>query len=153
TLCSGSGADGELAGVEPRAAWFRDAQGTAYTRLAVRRFGERLPGIEAARFSSPLAERVWAYSVVINGVFNVIASLAMIPGVAQSLLLEQLRACLLGLRARGPADPRAIDYLLTSRSLWTKANVRCFAGGVDEVALADPLTIYTPMSNPLWRSE
>src|SRR5690606_19681373 len=99
-LILGFEADGELAGVEPRAAWFRDAQGTAYTRLAVRRFGERLPGIEAARFSSPLAERVWAYSVVINGVFNVIASLAMIPGVSQSALLEQLRATLASQRQR-----------------------------------------------------
>ncbi len=136
-------------GVTPAAAWFRDAQGTAYTELALRRHGEQVPGLSQALFGAPLGERVWAYSVVINGVFNVIASLAMIPGVAQSLLLEQLRACLLGLRAQGPADPRALDYLLTSRDLWTKANVRCFAGGVDEVALADPLAIYTPMANPL----
>lgn len=136
-------------GLTPTAAWFRDAQGTAYTELALRRHGEQVPGLAQAVFGSPLGERVWAYSVVINGVFNVIASLAMVPGVAQAWLLAQLRACLEGLRARGPADPRALDYLLGSPQLWTKANVRCFAGGVDEVALADPLAIYTPMANPL----
>lgn len=145
--------DGELAGIEPRAAWFRDAQGTAYTSLAVRRFGERIPGIAAAHFSSPLAERVWAYSVVINGVFNVIASLAMIPGVAQSALLEQLRAVLEGQRERGYSDNSALDYLLDSRQLWTKGNVRCFASGVDEVSLADPQVIYRAMDNPLARAE
>lgn len=138
-------------GLTPDAAWFRDAQGTAYTELALRKYGEQVPGLAAALFRSPLGERVWTYSVVINGVFNVIASLAMIPGVAQPLLLEQLRAALLAMRARRPADPRALDYLLSSPRLWTKANVRCFAGGVDEVALTDPSTIYTPIDNPLWR--
>ncbi|MDC0674647.1 GNAT family N-acetyltransferase [Nannocystis radixulma] len=138
-------------GLMPARAWFRDAQGTAYTELALRRHGERVPGLERAVFRSPMAERVWAYSVVINGVFNTIASLAMIPGLDQGLLLEQLRACLLDLRAQEPADPRGIDYLLQSPTLWTKANVRCFASGVDEVSLADPLTIYRPMANPLHR--
>jgi len=136
----------------PARAWFRDAQGTAYTELALRRHGERVPGLERAAFRSPMAERVWAYSVVINGVFNTIASLAMIPGLDQGLLLEHLRACLLDLRAQEPADPRAIDYLLHSPTLWTKANVRCFASGVDEVSLADPLTIYRPLANPLHRA-
>lgn len=152
-LLVGFAADGELAGVEPRAAWFRDAQGTAYTDLAVRRFGERLPGIAAARFAAPLAERVWAYSVVVNGVFNVIASLAMIPGVGQSALLEQLRATLESQRERGYADRSALDYLLDAPQLWTKANVRCFAGGVDEVSLADPQVIYRALPNPLVRGE
>ncbi len=136
-------------GLTPAVAWFRDAQGTAYTELALRRHGEQVEGLEHALFTAPLGPRVWAYSVVINGVFNVVASLAMIPGVAQSLLLAQLRACLLGMRAQGPADRRALDYLLDAPELWTKANARCFAGGVDEVALKDPLTIYTPMANPL----
>ncbi|HVH98258.1 MAG TPA: GNAT family N-acetyltransferase [Enhygromyxa sp.] len=152
-LVLGFAGEGELAGVEPGAAWFRDAQGTAYTELAVRRFGERLPGIAAARFTAPLAERVWAYSVVINGVFNVIASLAMIPGVAQSALLEQLRAMLEDQRERGYADRSALDYLLDAPQLWTKANVRCFASGVDEVSLADPQVIYCAMPNPLARAE
>lgn len=152
-LILGFAQQGELAGVEPCAAWFRDAQGTAYTELAVRRFGERLPGIAAARFSAPLAERVWAYSVVINGVFNAIASLAMIPGVAQSALLEQLRATLEDLRARSYADNSALDYLLDSPQLWTKANARCFASGVDEVSLVDPQVIYCPLANPLARAE
>ncbi len=151
-LVLGFAEDGELAGLEPKLAWFRDAQGTAYTDLAIRRFGEALPEIAAARFSSPLAERVWAYSVVVNGVFNVIASLAMIPGVAQTWLLEQLRASLEDLRERGPADRRGIDYLLDAPTLWTKGNVRCFASGVDEVSLADPQVIYRPMANPLVRS-
>lgn len=152
-LILGFAGEGELASVEPRAAWFRDAQGTAYTDLAVRRFGERLPGIAAARFAAPLAERVWAYSVVINGVFNVIASLAMIPGVAQSALLEQLRASLEDQRERGYVDNSALDYLLDAPQLWTKANVRCFASGVDEVSLADPQVIYCAMQNPLARVE
>lgn len=142
---------GPLAGIAPARAWFRDAQGTAYTELALRRHGERVPGLERAHFRSPMAERVWAYSVVINGVFNAISSLAQLPGVNQDLLLEQLRASLIGMRERRPADPRAIDYLLTSRELWTKANTRCFAGGVDEVSLADPLEIYKAMPNPLHR--
>lgn len=140
------GFDDELA---PARAWFRDAQGTAYTELARRRHGERVPGLERAVFRSPMAERVWSYSVVVNGVFNVIASLAQLPGVGQEPLLERLRAHLLAMHARGPADPRALEYLLASPTLWTKANARCFAGGVDEVALADPLDIYTPMANPL----
>ncbi|MFZ6180797.1 GNAT family N-acetyltransferase [Nannocystis pusilla] len=146
-LVIGLGGDG----LTPTRAWFRDAQGTAYTDLALRRHGERVPGLERAVFRSPLAERVWAYSVVINGVFNTVASLAMIPGLDQGLLLEHLRACLQGLRAQEPADPRAIDYLLQSPELWTKANVRCFASGVDEVSLADPLTIYRAIPSPLHR--
>ena len=140
---------GPLAGVEPRTAWFRDAQGTAYTDLAVRRFGDRLPEIADAQFASPLAERVWAYSVVINGVFNVIASLAMIPGVTVAALLEQLRLVLEAQRERGPHDRRGLDYLLDSPTLWTKANVFCFATGLDEVSLADPQQVYRPIANPL----
>ncbi|MFV8755861.1 GNAT family N-acetyltransferase [Nannocystaceae bacterium ST9] len=133
----------------PTRAWFRDAQGTAYTTLALQRYAEREPGLREACFRSPLAERVWAYSLVINAVFNVIASLAMLPGVGQGALIGQLRECLLDQRGRGLADPRAIEYLLDSPQLWIKANVRAFASGVDEVALTDPLTIYRPLANPL----
>ncbi|PRP92612.1 N(2)-citryl-N(6)-acetyl-N(6)-hydroxylysine synthase [Enhygromyxa salina] len=151
-LVLGFAANGELAGLEPRTAWFRDAQGTAYTTLALRRFGERLPGLAAASFAAPLAERVWAYSVVINGVFNVIASLAMIPGLTQSALVEQLRATLETQRERGLADPSALDYLLDAPQLWTKANLRCFAAGISEVSLPDPQLIYRALQNPLARA-
>ncbi|KIG14483.1 N6-hydroxylysine O-acetyltransferase [Enhygromyxa salina] len=151
-LVLGFASAGPLAGIEPQIAWFRDAQGTAYTDLAARRFGEQLPAVTRSTFRSPLAERVWAYSVVINGVFNVIASLAMIPGVAVSALVEQLRAVLEAQRARGPIDPRGIDYLLDAPQLWTKANLFCFASDLDEVSLADPQTVYRAIANPLARA-
>lgn len=141
----------ESDGLTPARGWFRDAQGTAYSALARQRFGERVPGLEQALFRSPLAERAWAYSVVINGVFNVIASLAQLPGVGQAGLLDRLRACLLDLRERGSGDPRVLASLLDAPELWTKANVRAFASGVDEVDLPDPLAIYRPIANPLAR--
>ena len=133
----------------PTRVWFRDAQGSAYSRLALQRHGERLPGLASACFDAPLAERAWSYSVVINAVFNVIASLVQLPGVRERALLGQLRECLLEQRARLRGDLQTIDYLLDSPRLWTKANVRAFAGGTDEVALADPSTIYCPLANPL----
>ncbi|PRQ09047.1 GNAT family N-acetyltransferase [Enhygromyxa salina] len=144
---------GPLAGIEPQVAWFRDAQGTAYTELAARRLSERLPAVARSTFRSPLAERVWAYSVVINGVFNAIASLAMIPGVGVAALLERLRAVLEAQRERGPVDPRGLDYLLDAPQLWTKANVFCFASDLDEVSLADPQAVYRAIANPLARPD
>lgn len=138
-------------GLTPARAWFRDAQGSAYSDLALQRFGERVSDLSRAHFGAPLAERAWAYSVVINGVFNVIASLGHLPGIDQGLLLEQLRAHLLGLRERMQGDPRMLAALLDAPQLWTKANVRAFASGRDEVDLPDPLAIYRPLANPLVR--
>lgn len=146
-LVIGFGSDG----LTPARAWFRDAQGSAYSDLALRRFGERVPGLSDAHFGAPLAERAWAYSVVVNGVFNVIASLGHLPGIDQGMLLEQLRGHLLGLRERLHGDPRMLAALLDAPQLWTKANVRAFASGRDEVDLPDPLAIYRPLANPLLR--
>jgi siderophore synthetase component len=141
----------EADGLTPARAWFRDAQGTAYSELARRRYGERVPAIARATFASPLAERAWSQSVVVNGVFNVIASLAMLPGIDQGVLLDLLRAHLLALRERCRGDHRMLELLLDSPQLWGKANVRAFAGGVDEVSLADPMTIQRAFANPLHR--
>ena len=139
-----------LRGVEIERTWFRDTQGTAYGPLARERFGERVPELAAACFEPPHDVRLFAYSFVINGIFNVIASLAMVPGVREAWLLELLRAELEGLRARPVRDARALDYLLHEPAIWAKGNLRCALLDVDEATMADPSAIQHRMPNHLW---
>lgn len=139
-----------LRGVEIERAWFRDTQGTAYGPLARERYGERVPELAAACFEPPHDVRLFAYSFVINAIFNVIASLSMVPGVRQAWLLELLRAELEGLRARPVRDPRALDYLLHEPAIWAKGNLRCALLDVDEATMADPAAIQHELPNQLW---
>ncbi|MCX4239968.1 GNAT family N-acetyltransferase [Paraliomyxa miuraensis] len=140
-----------LRGVEIEHVWFRDAQGTAYGPRARERYGERVPELERACFVPPYDVRLFAYSFVINAIFNTIASLVMVPGVRQAWLLEMLRAELEGLRARTSGDPRGLAYLLDEPTIWGKRNLGCTLSDLDEATLADPSKIQHPMPNPLWR--
>jgi len=138
-----------LRGIDVGEVWFRDGQGTAYGPLALERYGEQVPGLAEACFEPPQDHRLFGYSFVVNAVFNVVASLAMVPGVSQAPLMERLRAELQQLLERPLRDPSFLAYLLHDPVLWSKGNLSCTLRGLDEVSLAEPATIYHAGPNPL----
>jgi N2-citryl-N6-acetyl-N6-hydroxylysine synthase len=140
----GFGADGV-----PDRAWFRDAQGTAYTPLARLSFPEALENVPLPSLGTE-GDAMFVYSAVLNGALSVIPTLVHADLCEEPPLLARVRACLEGLRRRRPADPSCLDLLLDAPRLWTKGNLRCAVHGHDEVSLPHPFqTLYHPIPNPL----
>ncbi|AKT38197.1 IucA/IucC family protein [Chondromyces crocatus] len=133
----------------PERVWFRDCQGTAYSDVAVRVFEADAEAIAANTFSGERADYFFSYSVVINAVFNVIASLSIDELTAEQELLAVLRSFLDDLRHRPLRDRGCLDYLLDSPRLWSKGNFFCCLRAINESTIDDPLEIYHQVDNPL----
>jgi N2-citryl-N6-acetyl-N6-hydroxylysine synthase len=133
----------------PDLVWFRDCQGTAYSALALSLFGRDVEGLAEHTFEGERGNYFFSYSVVINAVFNVVASLAGDGLAAEDDLLFLLRSFLLELRRRSLGDPGCLDYLLQSEKLWSKGNFFCALRGINETTADDPLRIYHQVDNPL----
>ncbi|MFS8064878.1 MAG: IucA/IucC family protein [Byssovorax sp.] len=134
----------------PDFVWFRDCQGTAYSDLATQLFDGEVAGLDASVFQGDRAYFLFSYSVVINTVFNVIASLVIDDVGDEASLVDALRGFLLELRARPLRDPGCLDYLLHSPRLWSKGNFFCCLRELNETTLADPMDIYHAIENPLY---
>lgn len=136
----------------PRAAWFRDCQGTGFSALAHQHFGPTLTNtVENSENELPdtLAVRLFCYYLFVNSTFNVIASLAAAGLCPEQHLWQQLRQWLQLQLAAAPADPGVLHYLLESPTLHAKNNFLCSLRAVNENTLDDLESIYHPMPNPL----
>ncbi|WP_237055051.1 IucA/IucC family protein [Microbulbifer sediminum] len=136
----------------PRAGFFRDCQGTAYSPLGKALLHPYLPGLATDSenlLDETMANRLFVYYLVVNSCFGLIGALGAAGLLQEAALLEQLRGRLQEL-ARGPRrDPTCLDYLLTAGQLWAKGNFRCAMRGMNETTTDNPLAIYHQMDNPL----
>ncbi|HEV7368485.1 GNAT family N-acetyltransferase [Arenibaculum sp.] len=142
-----------LAGGWPAVLHFRDCQGTGFTGLGrdlVAQAHPELAGDLDNVFDDATTARLVGYYLVVNAVFGVVTALAVAGLAPERLLLDRLRDALERLLSRGLRDPSAVRWLLESPQLWSKANFRLGAGGVEEtLADGNPAGAYVPMPNPL----
>nr|WP_298522337.1 IucA/IucC family protein [uncultured Halomonas sp.] len=136
----------------PTRAWFRDCQGTGYTALATKCYGPELGQLVKRSdnlIPDKMGVRLLGYYLIVNATFNVIGSLAGAGLGDESDYLSQLRDFLVDLRAQGVRDSALLDYLLESPDLWAKGNFLCAFQAINENTMADPLSLYHPMPNPI----
>lgn len=136
----------------PVRGYFRDCQGTGFSSVAVEllepyipRLGERSENI----LDSGMANRLFAYYLIVNTCFGVIAAIAAGGVAAETDLLGRLRKRLEALRVGPRRDRSCLDYVLDAPELWAKGNFICAWHGYNETTLADPASIYHPLTNPL----
>ncbi|OCH20014.1 N(2)-citryl-N(6)-acetyl-N(6)-hydroxylysine synthase [Aliivibrio fischeri] len=136
----------------PIGMYYRDCQGTGYTDLAFERFPEALKQTKQDienYWNYDKVRRYFAYYLIINSTFNVIASISAYCGVSEQTLLQELRKQLEVLKAKGVKDPRCLDYVLESEALCCKGNFYCYLQNMNETSIPDPSVIYFDLPNPL----
>ncbi|UHQ56444.1 IucA/IucC family protein [Microbulbifer sp. YPW16] len=136
----------------PRAGYFRDCQGSAYSPLGKSLLRPYLPDLATDTenlLNETMANRLFVYYLVVNSCFGLIGALGAAGVLSEVELLQQLRTRLQAL-ADGPRrDTSCLDYLLGSKQLWAKGNFLCAMRGMNETTTEDPLAIYHTMDNPL----
>ena len=136
----------------PIGMYYRDCQGTGYTDLAFERFPEALNQTKQDienYWNDEKVRRYFAYYLVINSTFNVIASIAAYCDVSEKTLMKELRKQLEILRDKGVNDPQCLDYVLDSDALCCKGNFYCYLQNMNENSILDPAVIYFDLPNPL----
>ncbi|MFD2191708.1 IucA/IucC family protein [Pistricoccus aurantiacus] len=142
----------QLDNLMPVRGWFRDCQGTGFTDLATQCYGPHLGRLverSANLVPTEMGTRLFGYYLFINATFNVIASLAGAGLGRERDYLARLRDFLLDLKTRGLHDAVVLNYLLESPTLWAKGNFLCAFQAINENTMADPLSLYHPMANPI----
>lgn len=134
--------------------YYRDCQGTGFSQLGVERHAEALglPSGNGNQLHESMANRLFAYYLIVNNLFAVIAAIASDGLLPERSLLQLTRAFLQQLRNRPLHDTSCLDYLLHSEQLYFKGNLHCSLYDFNENTLSDPLQLYRPQRNPLWRN-
>lgn len=136
----------------PAAGYFRDCQGSGYSRLGVSLLAPYLPDLGADTenvIDDVMANRLFAYYLIVNSCFGLFGALGAAGVAAEADLLAQLHERLLRLRAGPRRDTSCLDYLLEAEQLWAKGNFHCAIVGLNETTTEDPLALYHPLANPL----
>lgn len=142
----------DLASGKPQVGYFRDCQGTGYSELGFQNFSESVKSLSRNNgnvVSEKMGNYLFAYYLILNSSFNVIAALtAQHPEMEKELLLD-LRLELENIRSSGVKDSSFLDYLLQSTELMHKGNFLCAFKSINENTTDDPLAIYNAIPNPL----
>ena len=136
----------------PIGMYYRDCQGTGYTDLAFERFPEALNQTKQDienYWNHDKVRRYFAYYLIINSTFNVIASIAAYCDVSEKTLVKELRKQLEVLRDKGVRDQQCLNYVLDSDALCCKGNFYCYLQNMNENSILDPAVIYFDLPNPL----
>ncbi len=136
----------------PIGTYYRDCQGTGYTDLAFKRFPNELNQTKQELenyWNNDKVRRYFAYYLIINSTFSVIASIAANCGVSEAILVKELRRHLELLRDKGVKDSQCLDYVLDSDALCCKGNFYCYLQNMNENSIPDPAVIYFDLPNPL----
>ncbi|WP_179954203.1 IucA/IucC family protein [Denitrobaculum tricleocarpae] len=138
----------------PLRVYYRDCQGTGHSDSAHEVLKSYLPGIggEAQNtVSDELGDRLYGYYLIVNNLFNVIASIAQGGSTDEASLFASLREFLLKLREEGLRDPRFVTKLLEEETLWSKGNfLTCLRDINESHEGQDQLAVYVPMANPIY---
>lgn len=141
-----------LDGGWPSGAWYRDCQGSGFTRRAFAHWCRAVPDLRGADnvYDDTLAVRLGSYYLGVNHVLALTAALSLSGLAREAALLETLRDFLNRLRATGLRDPSLVDHLLDAPDYLAKGNLSTFALEVDENASTTaPLAAYARLRNPL----
>ncbi|WP_407330751.1 IucA/IucC family protein [Enterovibrio sp. 27052020O] len=136
----------------PTGMYYRDCQGTGYTDLAYQLFPRVL--VDDAQsvenyWDQDKVRRYFAYYLIINSSYNVVAAIASGCGLSEQSLLATLRENLCDLRTKGVKDSACLDYVLNSPTLCCKGNFYCYLQDFNENTIPDPKVIYFDLINPL----
>ncbi|WP_428771583.1 IucA/IucC family protein [Vibrio sp.] len=138
----------------PIGTYYRDCQGTGYTDLAFELFADRLHADKDSLenyWDEDKVRRYFAYYLIINSTFNVIAAICATLEVCEAELIHILHQQLTSLLQEGVRDDRCLRYVLTSDALCCKGNFFCYLQNLNENSIPDPAVIYFDLPNPLAR--
>lgn len=136
----------------PIGMYYRDCQGTGYTDLAFDCFPEALNKTKQDienYWNDDKVRRYFAYYLIINSTFNVVASIAAHCDVSEKTLVKELRKQLEALQEQGVKDSQCLDYVLDGDALCCKGNFYCYLQNMNENSIPDPAVIYFDLPNPL----
>ncbi|WP_020412483.1 IucA/IucC family protein [Microbulbifer sp. SSSA007] len=136
----------------PVAGYFRDCQGSGYSRLGEQLLKPYLPNLAQGSenvIDEQMANRLFVYYLIVNSCFGLICALSAAGLITERELLRQLRQRLLLLHEGQRRDSSCLEYLLNSPEIWAKGNFQCAVIGMNETTTEDPLSIYHKMANPL----
>lgn len=132
--------------------FFRDCQGTGFSDVGVRRFhlDQNALGESAEnQIHSDMAIKLFAYYLIINSTFGVISAMGAEGMIDEADLVDRLRAFFLTTLSPKLQDQSFIKTILESEELWQKGNFICSLADLNENTLADPVSIYRAVSNPV----
>ncbi|QFT56126.1 N(2)-citryl-N(6)-acetyl-N(6)-hydroxylysine synthase [Microbulbifer sp. THAF38] len=139
-------------GALPVAGYFRDCQGSGYSRLGEELLKPYLPDLAQDSenvIDEEMANRLFVYYLIVNSCFGLICALSAAGLLSEHALLRQLRERLQLLYEGQRRDRSCLEYLLTADEIWAKGNFQCAVIGMNETTTDDPLSIYHTMVNPL----
>ncbi|WP_282607870.1 IucA/IucC family siderophore biosynthesis protein [Pelagibius sp. Alg239-R121] len=137
----------------PSRVYYRDCQGTGHSSSAhdtLKQFLPEIGGNAQNTVDDDLGHRLFGYYLIVNNVFNVIASLAQTRLVEEATLFVLLREFLVGLRRNGLRDPSFVNKLIDEPVIWSKGNfLTCLRDINESHEGEDQLAVYVPMPNPI----
>lgn len=139
----------------PESVIYRDCQGSGFSQKGVQLYLKYFPNIEKAK--NILAEddvnKVFGYYIIVNTLFSVISAIARSESKIELELLADVRTFFYDLMFENSknkdADLNFIQYLLTSKVLYQKGNMRCSLSCINENTVDQPWSIYNEIINPL----
>lgn len=136
----------------PVKGYFRDCQGTGYNPTGYEFYKNEVPSMtkENGNILGDMGNILFAYYLIINSSFNVIAALAQDGSVSEEELLTEMKTLFLDLRRKDPLDSSFLNYILDSKTILQKGNFFCSLDNINENTTTNPLALYNEISNPLF---
>lgn len=136
----------------PSASYFRDCQGTGYSKVGFELFAKNVDLMTYENgniLDDKMGNTLFSYYLMINSTFNVISTLARDSHSSEKELLLILRQELLSWRDEGVRDSSCFNYLLNDEELLQKGNFLCSFVNMNENTTENPLGIYNLIKNPI----
>ncbi len=135
----------------PTKAYFRDCQGTGYTELGFKNFSSLVANIKRENgnvLDSTMGEALFNYYLIVNSLFNFIASLAKASSVAEVELIKCAQK-IIERQSQELQDNTYMKSLLEKSQIFHKGNFFCCFNNINENTQENPFAIYTKITNPL----
>ena len=139
----------------PSACYFRDCQGTGYSKTGFNMFSQEvdLMTVENGNvLDDVMGNTLFSYYLLINSTFNVISTIAKDTGISEELLMKILKRSLIHWQEEGVVDSSCFKYLLESPTLLQKGNFLCSFVNLNENTTENPLGIYNSFPNPIFET-
>lgn len=131
----------------PAGAIFRDCHGTGYLPKGKTYFGHLLDETNGNILDEKTGTYLFSYYLIINSLFNVVASIASGFFVSEEKLIQHVTDILNKWRNEFP-ESSCLNYVLSDEKLKHKGNFLCSFKTINENTSGDPLSIYVEISNP-----
>lgn len=139
----------------PVASYFRDCQGTGYSKLGFELFSGDVDLMTMENgniLDDKMGNTLFSYYLFINSTFNVISSIAKDVGIKEETLMKVLKRELINWQQTGVRDSSCFDYLLNTPKLLQKGNFLCSFVNMNENTTENPLGIYNVFPNPIFET-